>query len=96
MSMAQKIKEKGISLISFSSLTQNFHKEIFKQVLVPESLPVHVSNLCSEVSSAYLSDCLDWTIKIQIGFTDMRGWNFKWFVQYQAIPGNGYLRGLQR
>lgn len=39
--MAQKIKEKGISLISFSSLTQNFHKEIFKQVLVPESLPVH-------------------------------------------------------
>lgn len=52
--MAQKIKEEGISLISFSSLTQNFHKEFFLQVLVQESLPVRVSNLCSEVSFAYL------------------------------------------
>lgn len=54
MSMSQKVQEKGISLISFSSLTQNFHKEILKQVLEPKALPLHVSYLCTSVSFAYL------------------------------------------
>eukprot|EP00105_Crassostrea_gigas_P012784 XP_011428889.1 PREDICTED: uncharacterized protein LOC105329368 isoform X2 [Crassostrea gigas] len=49
MSMAQKIKEEGISLISFSSLTQNFHKEFFLQVLVPESLPTYAVGTLSDL-----------------------------------------------
>lgn len=57
--MSKKVKEKGISLISFSSLTQNFHKDILKQVLVPKSFPLHVSYSCTSVSFAYLPKRLD-------------------------------------